>query len=63
MKYAVIATYTSGEATGAVVSAEERPEAWRKALELFGNGARLQSIQLNCILTPERGGESDEEDL
>lgn len=55
MKYAVIATYTSGEATGAVVSAEERSEAWKKALKLFNKGDQIQSIHLSAILTDERG--------
>jgi len=60
MRYAVIATYTTGEATGAVVSANERPEAWMKAMQLFGSGEHIQSVHISEVLTVERGGRLEE---
>lgn len=56
MKYSVIATYESGETTGAIVSASGNREAWAKALELFNGGFRLSGLQVSAALTEDRGG-------
>lgn len=61
MRYAVIATYESGEATGAIISAAGKREAWAKALELFNGGFRLRGLQVSAALTEERGGTFEEE--
>ena len=44
MKYAVIATYVNGTATGAVINATSNQCAWVEALKMFGYGEYIQSI-------------------
>ena len=53
MKYAVIITYTTGEKTGATVSANGIGAAWEKVFELFDK-ADVRGVELAAILTPER---------
>ena len=54
MKYAVIVTYTTGERTGATVSADGLEAAWEKVFGLFPK-ADVRAVELAAILTPERG--------
>ena len=60
MKYAVIATYVNGTATGAVINATSNQCAWVEALKMFGYGEYFQSIQVSTVLTEDRGGEIEE---
>lgn len=60
MKYVAIATYASGESTGAVITADSHEAAWERVLELFDGGKNLRGIQMACVLTQERGGGRDE---
>ena len=53
MKYAAIITYTTGERTGATVSANGLEAAWEKVFDLFPK-ADLRAVELAAILTPER---------
>ena len=53
MKYAVIVTYTTGEKTGAPVTASGCPAAWDKVFEVFDK-ADVRGVELAAILTPER---------
>lgn len=61
MRYAVIATYVNGTATGAVINATSNQCAWVEALKLFGYGEYIQSIQVSAVLAEDRGGEFEEE--
>lgn len=54
MEYAAIITYTTGEKTGATVKAPDREMAWRKLLEDFDYGDRVQAAELCEILTDDR---------
>ena len=60
MKYAVIATYVNGTATGVVINATSNQCAWVEALKMFGYGEYIQSIQVSTVLTEDRGGEFEE---
>ena len=53
MKYAVIVTYTTGERTGATVTASGCAAAWDKVFEMFDK-ADVRGVELAAILTPER---------
>lgn len=53
MKYIVMITYTTGERTGATVTASGLAEAWEKVFDLFGS-ADVRGVELAAILTPER---------
>ena len=53
MKYAVIVTYTTGERTGATVTASGCAAAWEKVFEIFDK-ADVRGVELAAILTPER---------
>ena len=53
MKYAVIAEYTTGEKTGATVTADNLAEAWGKVFAIF-DPRYLRSIQVAEILLPVR---------
>lgn len=53
MKYAVIITYTTGERTGATISAKNLADAWEKVFEIFGKATAI-AVELAPILTPER---------
>lgn len=55
MKYAVIVEYTTGERTGATVTAFGPAGAWQKVFELFDSQI-LRSVQIAEILLPEREG-------
>ena len=55
MKYAIIVEYTTGEKTGATVTADNLAEAWKKAFDLF-DPRFLLSIQVAEILLPVREG-------
>lgn len=57
MKYAVIATYVNGTATGAVINATSNQCAWVETLKLFGYGEHIQSIQVSAVITEDCGGE------
>ena len=51
MKYAVIVTYTTGERTGATVTASGCAAAWDKVFEMFDK-ADVRGVELAAILTP-----------
>lgn len=53
MKYAAIATYTTGERTGATFCAESMADAWGKIFEIFDKST-LRAVELAEILTTER---------
>lgn len=53
MKYAAIITYTTGERTGATISASGLEAAWEKVFGLFPK-ADVRAVELAAILTPER---------
>ena len=53
MIYIAMITYTTGERTGATVTASGLAEAWEKVFELFGR-ADVRGVELAAILTPER---------
>ena len=53
MKYAAIITYTTGERTGATVSANGLEAAWEKVFDLFPK-ADVRAVELAAILTQER---------
>ena len=55
MKYAIIVEYTTGERTGATVTAENLAEAWGKVFTIF-DPRYLRSIQVAEILLPAREG-------
>ena len=55
MKYAVIVEYTTGEKTGATVTAENLAAVWKKVFDMF-DCRYLRSVQVAEILLPERGG-------
>ena len=55
MKYAVIAEYTTGERSGATVTAENLVEAWGKVFTIF-DPRYLRSVQVAEILLPVREG-------
>lgn len=55
MKYSVIVTYTTGEKTGAAVSANGLAGAWDKVFELFDK-EDVRGVELAAILTGERAG-------
>ena len=52
MKYAVIVTYTTGEKTGATVTASGCAAAWDKVFEVFDK-ADVRGVELAAILTPD----------
>jgi len=52
MKYAVIVTYTTGERTGATVTASGCAAAWDKVFEMFDK-ADVRGVELAAILTVE----------
>ena len=53
MKYAAIVTYTTGERTGATISARGLAAAWNKIFEVFDK-EDVRGVELAPILTPER---------
>lgn len=53
MKYAAIVTYTTGERTGASVSADSLASAWERVFELFDK-EDVRGVELAAILTQER---------
>ena len=53
MKYIAMITYTTGERTGATVTANSLAEAWEKVFDLFGR-SDVCGVELAAILTPER---------
>lgn len=55
MKYAIIAEYTSGERSGATVTADNLAEAWGKVFTIF-DPRYLRSIQIAEIVLPSREG-------
>lgn len=55
IKYSVIVEYTTGERTGATVTAFGQAGAWQKVLEMF-DSRNLRSVQIAEILLPEREG-------
>lgn len=55
MKHAAIVTYHDGTTTGAVVTAKDTEEAWKKLFSLF-NPENIMRAEMAAILTPEREG-------
>lgn len=55
MKYAVIVEYTTGEKTGATVTACGQAGAWHQVFEMF-DCENVRSVQMAEILLPEREG-------
>ena len=53
MKYIAMITYTTGERTGATVTANSLAEEWEKVFDLFPK-ADVRAVELAAILTPER---------
>ena len=58
MKYAAIITYTTGERTGATVSANGLEVAWEKVFDLFPK-ADVRAVELAAILTPDQQYRND----
>lgn len=55
MKYAAIVTYTTGERTGATITAKDMATAWTKIFDIF-NSATVRAVEIAEILTPARAG-------
>lgn len=55
MKYAAIVTYTTGEQTGATITAKGMADAWAKIFDTF-DGSTVKTVQIAEILTPARAG-------
>jgi hypothetical protein len=53
VKYAVIVTYTTGERTGASISASDLTEAWEKLFSLFDKN-KVRGVEFAAIVTEER---------
>ena len=55
MKYAIIAEYTTGETSGATVSAADLSEAWGRVFVIF-DPRYLRSVQVAESVLPAREG-------
>ena len=52
MKYAVIVTYTTGERTGATVTASGCAAAWDKVFEMFDKATEENGFELRTLERP-----------
>lgn len=53
MKYAAIVTYTTGERTGATITAKGMADAWTKIFAIFDSSA-VKAVEIAEILIPAR---------